>query len=116
LGMFILWFGWYGFNAGSTTNGASPALGIIAITTTLSAVGAVFSSMLTSWVLFKKPDTGMTINGALAGLVGITAGCDLIAPGMALVVGLVSGVLVVTSVLFLERILKVDDPVGAVSV
>lgn len=115
LGVFILWFGWFGFNPGSTT-AAGGSIGYIAVTTNLSgAIGAI-TAMITAWVMFKKPDASMTLNGALAGLVGITAGCDGVSPMGALAIGAVSGVLVVLSVVFIDRILKIDDPVGAVSV
>jgi ammonium transporter, Amt family len=115
LGVFILWFGWFGFNPGSTT-AANGAIGYIAITTNLAgAIGAV-AAMFTSWIISKKPDASMALNGALAGLVAITAGCDGVSPIGALIIGTVAGVLVVLSVLFIDRYLKIDDPVGAVSV
>jgi len=115
LGVFILWFGWFGFNAGSTT-AAGGLTGYIAVTTNLAAAAGAITAMLVSWALFKKADASMTLNGALAGLVGITAGCDGVAPVGALVIGAVAGALVVFSVLLIDRVLKVDDPVGAVSV
>ncbi len=113
LGVFLLWFGWYGFNPGSTTTGNTDIAGI-AVTTTLSAAAGAVSAMLYTWMKYGKSDVGMTLNGALAGLVGITAGCANVSPVSAVIIGLIAGVLVVVSVLFLERI-KVDDPVGAVS-
>jgi Amt family ammonium transporter len=114
LGVFILWMGWFGFNAGSTT-AANTDVALIAVNTALAAsAGAVFA-MITSWIKFKKPEVSMTLNGALAGLVGITAGCANVSPGSSIIIGSVAGVLVVMSVLFFEKI-KVDDPVGAVSV
>ncbi len=115
LGVFILWFGWFGFNPGSHTAGDG-TLGRIAVTTNLSAAAGAIAAMFTAWGLFKKPDGSMALNGALAGLVGITAGCDVVSGMGAIAIGLVSGVLVVFSVLFIDRVLKVDDPVGAVSV
>ena len=115
LGVFILWFGWFGFNAGSTTTGDG-SIGRIAVTTNLSAAAGAVSAMFAAWALFRKPDASMALNGALAGLVGITAGCATVSPAGSMVIGLVSGVLVVLSVLFIERVLKIDDPVGAVSV
>ncbi len=115
LGVFILWFGWFGFNPGSTTFGDGD-IGRIAVTTNLSAAAAAISAMFTAWVTEKKPDGSMAMNGALAGLVGITAGCASVSPVSAIIIGLVSGVLVVLSVLFIDRTLKIDDPVGAVSV
>jgi len=114
LGMFLLWFGWYGFNAGSTT-AAITDVALIAVNTTLSAASGAVGAMVLSWVLFKKPDLGMSINGALGGLVSITAGCANLTPGSAILAGLIGGVLVVLSVMFLDRI-RIDDPVGAVSV
>lgn len=115
LGVFILWFGWFGFNCGSTTTG-DISIGHIAMTTNLSAAAGVITAMITAWIIFKKPDGTMALNGALAGLVGITAGCDCVSPSAAILIGSISGILVVLSVLFIERVLKVDDPVGAVSV
>jgi len=115
LGVFILWFGWFGFNAGSTTK-AGGDIGYIAVTTNVSAAAGAISAMIISWVLFKKADASMSLNGALAGLVGITAGCATVSPFGALAIGVSSGVLVVLSVVFIDRVLKVDDPVGAVSV
>jgi Amt family ammonium transporter len=115
LGVFILWFGWFGFNPGSTTVG-SGLIGYIAVTTNLSGAAGAISAMVASWFLFKKPDISMTLNGALAGLVAITAGCDGVSPIGSLWIGLVAGILVVLSVIFIDKILKVDDPVGAVSV
>lgn len=116
LGTFILWFGWFGFNAGSTTDGDAAELGLICANTSLSAAAGAVGAMITSWILFKKPDTGMSLNGALAGLVGITAGCDALIPATSIIVGLIAGGLVVVAVLFIDRTLKVDDPVGAISV
>jgi Amt family ammonium transporter len=114
LGVFILWLGWFGFNPGSTTT-ADTSIALIFVNTNLAAAtGAVFA-MLTSWIKFKKPEVGMSLNGALAGLVGITAGCANVSPSSAIIIGAVAGVVVVLSVLFFERI-RVDDPVGAVSV
>ena len=115
LGVFILWFGWFGFNAGSTVVGDG-SIGRIAVTTNLAAAAGAIAAMFTAWIIFKKPDASMTLNGALAGLVGITAGCATVTPFGALLIGVVAGVLVVLSVIFIDRVLKVDDPVGAVSV
>jgi Amt family ammonium transporter len=113
-GVFILWLGWFGFNPGSTTAGITDIAMIFTNTNLAAAAGAVFA-MLTSWVIFKKPEIGMSLNGALAGLVGITAGCANVSPTSSVIIGAIAGVLVVFSVLFFDRI-KVDDPVGAVSV
>jgi len=115
LGVFILWFGWFGFNPGSTTVG-NGEIGRVAVTTNLAAAAGAFSAMIMSWILFKKPDVSMALNGALAGLVAITAGCYTVTPMGSLVIGLAGGVLVVLSVIFIDKVLKIDDPVGAVSV
>ena len=116
LGTFILFFGWFGFNAGSSTDGSNPAIALISMNTLLSAAGGAIGSMVVTWIIFKKPETGLTLNGLLAGLVGITAGCDVMYPHMAVVTGLIAGGLLVAAVLFIERVLKIDDPVGASSV
>jgi ammonium transporter, Amt family len=116
LGVFILWFGWYGFNAGSTLSGTDLSIGAVAVSTTLSASAGAIAAMITSWIWFGKPDASMSLNGALAGLVGITAGCAVATPGGALIIGVIAGVLVVLSVEFIDKVLHVDDPVGAVSV
>lgn len=116
LGVFILWVGWYGFNPGSqlTYSGAANAevTTYIALTTTLSAAVGAVVAMILSWIMFKKPDLSMALNGALAGLVGITANCDQVSQGSALIIGAVSGVLVFSGILLLDK-LKIDDPVGA---
>jgi Amt family ammonium transporter len=114
LGTLILWFGWYGFNAGNTLEG-NERIGLIIINTTLGGAAGALAGMITIWFIAGKPDAGMTLNGALAGLVGITAGCAHVAPFWAIVIGVVSGILVVFSVKFFDR-LKIDDPVGAISV
>ena len=115
LGVFILWFGWFGFNPGSTTTGDS-SIGYIAVTTNLSAAAGAIVAMLVAWIILKKPDASMALNGALAGLVAITAPCDGVSPMASIIIGAIGGALVVFSVLFIDRTLKVDDPVGAVSV
>jgi Amt family ammonium transporter len=115
LGVFILWFGWFGFNPGSTTTGDG-SIGYIAVTTNLSAAAGALVAMMVSWIVLKKPDASMSLNGALAGLVAITAPCDSVSPMAAVVIGAVAGTLVVIAVLFIDNVLKVDDPVGAVSV
>lgn len=115
LGTFILWFGWFGFNAGSTT-AAITDIAAIAVTTNLSAAAGSIAAMITAWLYLGKPDASMTLNGAIAGLVGITAGCANVSPLSAIIIGLIAGVIVVFSVIFIERIFKVDDPVGAISV
>ncbi len=116
LGVFILWFGWYGFNAGSTLSGTDPAIAAIAVTTTLAASSGSLAAMVLSWIWFTKPDPSMTMNGALAGLVGITAGCAVTTPLGAVIIGLIGGLLAVLSVEALDKVLHIDDPVGAVSV
>lgn len=115
LGVFILWFGWFGFNPGSTTTGDG-SIGYIAVTTNLAAAAGAIFAMCTAWIIMKKPDASMALNGALAGLVAITCPCDGVSPFGALIIGSVAGILVVLSVMFIDRTLKVDDPVGAVSV
>jgi Amt family ammonium transporter len=115
LGVFILWFGWFGFNPGSTTTGDG-SIGYIAVTTNLSAAAGAIAAMITSWIVLKKPDASMALNGALAGLVSITAPCDAVSPMAAILIGIIGGIIVVLSVLFIDGVLKVDDPVGAVSV
>lgn len=115
LGVFILWFGWFGFNPGSTVTG-NGEIGRIAVTTNLGGAAAAITAMFTSWMLFKKPDASMALNGALAGLVAITAPCYTVTPMGSLWIGAIAGVLVVLSVIFIDRVLKIDDPVGAVSV
>ena len=116
LGVFILWFGWFGFNAGSTTAGTDLSIAVIAVTTNLAAAAGAIAAMITVWIQFGKPDVSMSLNGALAGLVGITAGCANVSPGSAIIIGGIAGVLVVLSVEFIDKVLKIDDPVGAVSV
>ncbi len=116
LGVFILWFGWFGFNPGSTTSGMDLSIAVIAVTTNLAAAAGAIVSMVVTWMKFGKPDTSMALNGALAGLVGITAGCANVSPLSAIIIGAVAGLLVVISVEFVDKVLKIDDPVGAVSV
>ncbi|MFP4509366.1 MAG: ammonium transporter [Spirochaetaceae bacterium] len=116
LGVFILWFGWFGFNGGSTLSGVDFNIAIVFVTTALSAAGGAVGALILTWFWFGKPDVSMTLNGVLAGLVGITAGPDVISPGWAIIVGIIAGVIVVLSVEFLDKKLHVDDPVGAISV
>ncbi|TIH13202.1 ammonium transporter [Marinifilum sp. JC120] len=115
LGVFILWFGWFGFNPGSTTT-ADGSIGLIAVTTSLSACAGTLGAMFTSWFRFGKPDISMTCNGALAGLVGITAACATVTPAASIIIGIIAGMLVVLSIEFIDKVLRIDDPVGAVSV
>ena len=114
IGVFILWLGWFGFNSGSTTTGDT-SIAMIFVNTNLSAAAGAVGAMIISWFLFKKPDVGMSLNGALAGLVGITAGCANVAPTSAIIIGFLAGLLVVVSVMAFDR-MRIDDPVGAVSV
>ncbi|EIJ37246.1 ammonium transporter [Galbibacter orientalis DSM 19592] len=119
LGVFILWLGWFGFNAGSelAISGESSfnAAGII-ITTNLAAAAGAVTALALTWIRYGKPEVSMTLNGALAGLVGITAGCAAVSPGGAAIIGILSGLTVVFSIEFIDKTLKIDDPVGAISV
>lgn len=115
LGTLVLWFGWFGFNPGSTMAADPVAISHIVVTTNTAAAAAILSATIISWLLFGKPDLGMTLNGGLAGLVAITAPCAFVSVGSSLIIGLIAGVLVVLSVVFFDR-LKIDDPVGALSV
>jgi Amt family ammonium transporter len=116
LGVFILWFGWFGFNPGSTVAvGDGSLLSLVAMNTNLSAAAGAITAMLTIWAVGGKPDLGMVMNGALAGLVAITAPCAQVEPLAAIVIGGVGGVIVVLGALLLDR-LRIDDPVGAVPV
>ncbi|KUP24630.1 ammonium transporter [Paenibacillus sp. DMB5] len=114
-GTFILWFGWFGFNAGSTLNAADSSLSVIALNTMLAAAAGGTSAMIYTMFRFGKADPSMTMNGALAGLVGITAGCAFVSPYSAIVIGLIAGVLVILGTLAIDK-MQVDDPVGAVAV
>ena len=114
LGVFILWLGWFGFNPGSTT-AANKDIAMIFVNTNLAAAAGAVMAMITSWIRFGKPEVGMSLNGALAGLVAITSPCASVSPLSAVVIGATAGVIIVLSVLFFDKI-KVDDPVGAISV
>ncbi|HLC26935.1 MAG TPA: ammonium transporter [bacterium] len=115
LGTFILWMGWFGFNPGSTMAADAAGIAITAVTTNIAAAAGAIDAMAVAWARFKKPDVGMTLNGALAGLVGITASAFFVTPLAAVIIGLLSGTAVVYGVLFFER-RGIDDPVGAISV
>lgn len=115
LGVFILWFGWFGFNAGSTVSGNDQSIAIIFITTNLAAAAGAIGAMLISYTLWKRFDVYMTLNGVIAGLVAITAGCANMGPSMAILTGLIGGFVVVLAANFLENTLKIDDPVGAIA-
>ena len=120
LGVFLLWFGWFGFNgcstAAATGDDVLVSMGNIFITTNIAAAGGATSAMLYTWLRYGKPDVSMTLNGVLAGLVAITAGCDAVSTASALVIGLIAGIVVSVSVVFIDQTLKIDDPCGAVSV
>jgi Amt family ammonium transporter len=115
-GMFLLWLGWFGFNGGSVLSAAAGDTSRVLVTTCLAAAAGVIGAMIVSWWVQKKPDLTMILNGSLAGLVGITAGADVVTPAEAVIIGVIAGVLVVLAVLFIDQILKIDDPVGAISV
>lgn len=116
VGCFILAFGWFGFNAGSTLAGTDLRIGVVAVNTMLAGAAGAFSSMIYTWLRFGKPDISMSANGLLAGLVAITAPCAFVAAQAAVLIGLIAGMLLGWAVVFVERTLKIDDPVGAVSV
>ncbi len=116
LGVFILWLGWYGFNAGSTLSFSDPSVvSLIVINTTLAAASGATLAMIVAWRKFGKPDVSIAFNGVLAGLVGITAPCAAVTPLAAIAIGAVAGILVVAGVLLFDK-LQIDDPVGAISV
>ncbi len=115
IGVFLLWFGWFGFNGGSVLSADPEAIGLVFVTTSLAAAAGIFGAMIPSWLIDKKPDLSMTLNGVLAGLVGVTAGADVVSPMSAIVIGAVAGVLCVISVFTFDRF-RLDDPVGAISV
>ncbi len=120
LGVFILWFCWFGFNGGSTVSMTGDAsivsAGNIFVTTNMSAAMAAVTTMCITWIRYKKPDVSMTLNGALAGLVAVTASCDLISPFGAACIGVIAGFVIVFGVEFVDKVLKIDDPVGAIGV
>lgn len=120
LGVFILWFCWFGFNGGSTVSATGDeslvAMGHIFVTTNLSAAVATIVVMCITWIRYKKPDVSMTLNGSLAGLVAITAGCAAVSPVGAAIIGIIAGFAVVYGIEFIDKVLKIDDPVGAIGV
>ncbi len=117
LGVFILWFGWFGFNSGSTLSAmAYDSIAHIFVTTNLAAAMGAIAAMTISWIKYKKPNVGITLNGALGGLVGITAGTDIVNPLGAVAIGGICGIAVVYAIEYLDTVLRIDDPVGAVSV
>lgn len=116
IGMFLLWFGWFGFNGGSVLSADPELISLVFVTTSLAAAAGIMGALFLSWIVFKKPDLSMILNGSLAGLVGITAGADVISPFYSVIVGFIAGLIVVASVIFFDKYAKVDDPVGAISV
>ncbi|MDR3260243.1 MAG: ammonium transporter [Tannerella sp.] len=120
LGVFILWFGWFGFNPGSQLAASGEenrvAISHVFLTTNLAAAAGGFFSLVTAWLKYKKPSLSLTLNGVLAGLVGITAGCDAVSPWGAIIVGGICGIIMVFSVEIIDKVFKIDDPVGASSV
>ncbi|OJU11075.1 MAG: adenylate cyclase [Clostridiales bacterium 43-6] len=120
LGVFILWFGWFGFNPGSTVSATGDdtlvLMGNIFITTNLAAAAGATVTMIITWIKYKKPDVSMTLNGALGGLVAITAGCAAVSPEGAVAIGAIAGFLIVFGIEFIDKVLKIDDPVGAIGV
>ncbi len=120
LGVFILWFGWFGFNPGSTQGASTPeartAISHIFLTTNLAAVCGGLGTMFTTWIKYGKPSFSLTLNGILAGLVGITAGCDAVSPAGAVAIGFICGIVLPFSVTFIDQKLHIDDPAGASSV
>ena len=115
IGVFLLWLGWFGFNGGSVLSADAELVSLVFVTTCLAASTGIIGAMLTSWIVQKKPDLSMVLNGMLAGLVGITAGADTVSVNAAMLIGLVAGAIVVGAVLLIDRA-KIDDPVGAISV
>jgi Amt family ammonium transporter len=116
LGVFILWFGWFGFNPGSTLSGTDERIGLIAVTTNLAAAAAATTVMLLTWFRYGKPDVSMTLNGVLGGLVAITAGCAAVSPLGSVAIGCIAGVVLTYAIEFIEKVARIDDPVGAVGV
>jgi ammonium transporter, Amt family len=115
IGVFLLFLGWFGFNGGSVLSANPEAVSLVFVTTALAAAAGGLSTMITAWVVGKRPDLSMSLNGILAGLVGITAGADSMGPWSAVLVGAIAGVIVVIAVISFDKI-KIDDPVGAISV
>ena len=116
IGVFLLWFGWFGFNGGSVLTADAASVSLVLVTTSMAAAAGGLTTALVSWTRDKKPDLSMALNGVLAGLVGITAGADQMAIWEAVVIGAVAGALVYFAVVFVDQTLKIDDPVGAISV
>ena len=115
IGVFLLWLGWFGFNGGSVLSADPGMVSYVLVTTCLAAAAGIIGAMMLSWIMQKKPDLSMALNGCLAGLVGITAGADVISIMGSVIVGLIAGLIVVLSVIAFDKV-KIDDPVGALSV
>lgn len=120
IGVFLLWFGWFGFNPGSqlaaTGTANSVAISKVFLTTNLAAAAGGLTALITSWIKYGKPGLSLTLNGVLAGLVAITAGCDVVSPLGATLIGIIAGFVMIFAVSFFDNIVKIDDPVGAISV
>ena len=115
IGVFLLWLGWFGFNGGSVLSADPELVSLVFVTTSLAAATGVIGAMVASWGIQRKPDLTMILNGSLAGLVGITAGADVVSVNAAMLIGFIAGLIVVASVIFIDRA-HLDDPVGAISV
>jgi len=116
IGVFLLWFGWFGFNGGSVLSADPVGVSLVFVTTALAAAAGAIAAFFISYALFKSHDLSMVLNGILGGLVGITAGADLMSPGEAILIGLIAGAIIPVSVVFFDQRLRLDDPVGATSV
>jgi Amt family ammonium transporter len=116
MGVFLLWFGWFGFNGGSVLSGDPDGVSLVFVTTSLAAAAGAIGAFICSYIMFKSHDLSMVLNGILGGLVGITAGADLMSPEAAIAIGFIAGVIIPLSVVFFDKTLKLDDPVGATSV
>lgn len=115
IGVMLLWLGWYGFNGGSVLSADPRGVSYVFVTTTFAAAAGAIAATITSWIVLKKPDFSMGLNGVLAGLVGITAGADTVGMGSSMLIGIIAGIIVVFAIVFFDKI-KIDDPVGAISV
>lgn len=116
IGVFMLWFGWFGFNGGSVLSADAGGVSLVFVTTALAAAGGAIGAFVVAYGMFKTYDLSMVLNGILGGLVGITAGADQMAAGEAIVIGMIAGAIIPPSVVFIDSVLKLDDPVGATSV
>lgn len=116
IGVFLLWFGWFGFNGGSVLSADAGSVALVFVTTALAAAAGSIGAFIVSYIMFKNYDLTMLLNGVLGGLVGITAGADLMSPFEAILIGLIAGAIIPLSIVFFDKVLKLDDPVGATSV